>query len=194
MDYDEDRGRLGFIQVVTEYIEPLLAVHGLYRTEASAYGAKFESSNVSLSVTHDRLSFEIEVAFARKGSPMGIYTLQDLLDTQLGSASSSKGVFQASSPERTRACIRDIAALLIQYGKDVLNGEASIYQRMGDVRRSHAERYTKTVVQEPVRRAAEEAWHGHDYRRACSLYASIEADLSTVERERLRYARRIKEL
>lgn len=190
MNYDQDRERLGFVRAIIEYIEPLLVPYGLRPTEASAYVIEFESANVKLSFTHDRLSYEIEVAFARKDAPSDVYTLQDLLDAQVGSANRRKGFFQASDPERTSASIKDIAALLMQYGGSALNGEATTYQRLRETRRSRAERYTKTIVQEPVRIAAEEAWQSHDYDRVRDLYASIKADLSAVERERLRYAQK----
>lgn len=188
MRYDQEREQQ-FRQAVTEYIGPILATLGLNRTEASAYGMTFESSKVTLSITYEGHSCEIDVTLARRTCPAERYTLRDLLYAQ--SVNGEEGLFQASDPQRVIFCIKQISALLMQYGQNALTGEATIYQRMGASRSSRAERYTKEVVQEPVRRAAEEAWHRHDYGRVRSLYSSIEEDLTKVERGRLRYTQKI---
>ncbi len=49
--------------------------------------------------------------------------------------------------------------------------------------------YTKQVVQQPIRKAAEEAWRHHDYAKVRELYESIKADLTSVETTKLKYAK-----
>jgi hypothetical protein len=139
-------------------------------------------------MSHDPTSYEIEVTFTRKANPSQQCNLRDMLE--LASAPSRKyGVFfQASQPERVVECVQTIAGLLREYGKSVLTGEPTAFERLAEISRLHNEAYTKEVVQKPIRKAAEEAWRDHDYLTVRNLYGSIEADLTPSERKKLEYA------
>jgi hypothetical protein len=175
--------------VVEEYIAPVLAAQGFACTEATPYVVKFESAEVALAISHDRLSYEIEVAFLCKADLSQKCTLRDMLDAVRGPSHKESEFFQASEPDRVVMCVKAIAELLQKYGQSVLAGEPAVYQWTRESARLRNEAYTKQVVQQPIRKAAEEAWQHHDYRKVRHLYESIESDLVPLEQKRLKYAK-----
>jgi hypothetical protein len=183
------RESLGFVQVVTEHIAPVLAEKGFACTEATPYVIKFESANVFVTLLHDPRSYEIDVVFALKTDSSKKYTLRDMLDAVLSPSHSEPNFIQASEPDRVIKCVKIVADLLQKHGQNILIGESAVYQQMWKVMRLRNEAYTKEVVQEPIRKAAEEAWHYHDYVKVRDLYESIAVDLTPVEKKRLEYAK-----
>jgi hypothetical protein len=186
----DSRERLGFAEAVAAHIAPVLAAQGFACTKAKPLVVRFESVAMVLLVSHDRLSYEIELTFLQKAHPSQRYTLHDILDAVLGFGHKEQFLFQASDRDRVVACVRAIAELLDKFGKSVLAGDSAICQRMAAAARLRNEAYTKQVVQTPIRRAAEEAWRGHDYSKVRELYESIEADLTPSETGKLNYARK----
>ena len=182
------RGHLGFVKAVANYIAPVLAEHEFTCTEATPYVVRFESPGVSMEVFQDRLSYEIEVAFGLKDDPSQHYNLRDMLDAATDTGHKESSFFQASKFDRIVVSIKGIAELLQQEGQGVLAGEPAVYRRMAEMARLRNEAYTKQVVQDPIRRAAEEAWQRRDYAKARDLYGSIAGDLTRAERKRLEYA------
>ena len=75
----KDRERLGFAEAVAQYIGPILSTKGFLCSEATPYAVKFLTSYLTLVVFHDRLSFEIDVIFARRGVASERYNLQNML-------------------------------------------------------------------------------------------------------------------
>ena len=183
-----NRDRLGFAEAVREHIAPVLTAQGFACSEEGPYVVRFASATVILAVSHDPISFEIEVTFARKADTSQQCNLRDMLELASAPGRKERAFFQASQPERVLECVRTIAGLLREYGETVLAGEPAAFERMAEISRLRNEAYTKEVVQKPIRNAAEEAWRKHDYVTVRDLYASIEPDLTPVEKKRLGYA------
>ena len=183
-----NRDRLGFADAVREHIAPVLTAQGFTCCEAGPYMARFTSATITLAVSRDPVSYEIEVTFARKADPSRRCNLRDMLELASAPGRKDGAFFQASQPERVIECVRTIAGLLREYGKTVLAGEPTAFDRMAEISRLRNEAYTKEVVQKPIRKRAEEAWRNHDYLTVLDLYASIEADLTPIEKKRLEYA------
>ena len=185
----ESRRRLGFIEAVLRHISPILESRGFFCVEATPFAVRFESNDVVLTVSHDRLSFEIAVTLALKCENERASTLSDLPYAIATTSTLGSDFFQASEPAAIDTSVGAIAGILKDYGEGAIGGDREAYKRM----RYHAEvrnqLYTKQIVQEPVRAAAEEAWRHHDYVKVRELYGSIEDDLTQVEVGRLRYAR-----
>jgi hypothetical protein len=182
--HSDQREHLGFAEAVIKHIEPLVISFGFHRASISCYAVVYQSPNVSLEVIHDRLSYGIWVEFRRVESPFEECTLGDIL------ASDGKcRCFQASTPDRVNMIIAEIADLLRMFGTDALRGDAETYKRLIKEAEARSEAYTKEVVQQPIRLAAEAAWQRRDYTKARELYESIAEDLTTVEKGRLEYAK-----
>jgi hypothetical protein len=185
----EKRESLGFAEAVAEYIAPMLAAQGFACTETTSYVVRFESAQVVLVVSHDRLSYEIQVTFARKADMAGRYVLGQMRNLTIEPDRCEQVFFQASERSRVFDCVRSIANILREYGEAALTGEPAVYERMGEAARLRNAAYTNRILQEPIRKAAEKAWQEHDYVKVRDLYDPIEADLTPTERKRLEYAK-----
>jgi len=183
------REHLRFVDAVDKHIAPVLRKYGFTCAIAGPYEVEFRSPAVTLRLTHDRLSYEIEARFAQAADPSRTYGLSDLLRLSLGPIRQEQGVFQASSPQGVDKCLRDIGVILTEHGTSILSGDDDAFHQMGQLARVHDEIHTKEIVQEPVRHAAEEAWRVHGYATVVELYGSIEDSLTLVEKKRLAYAR-----
>jgi hypothetical protein len=183
--YSERRELLGFAEAVVRHIEPLVTSLGFHRTNMSCYAVVYESPIVSLKVVHDRLSYGIGLGFQRIENPSERCSLDDIL------ASDGKyRSFQASTPGRVNMVIAEIADLLRRYGAEALMGDAETYNRLIKEAEARSDVYTKKVVQQPIRIAAEVAWQRQDYTKVREFYESIAEDLTTVEKKRLEYVSR----
>jgi len=63
------RLRLGFNDVVAQYLTPLLANHGLKCMDSGPYFVAYESPSVAIVVRHEIDSYEIDIRFSLVGSP-----------------------------------------------------------------------------------------------------------------------------
>src|SRR5262249_31169890 len=149
-----------------------------------------ESATTRLTVHHDRRSYEISVDFRRNAWPSESYSLADMLDAMGAPARGERSFFQASEPVRVVDCVSTIARLLTAYGRAILAGDAAAFDRLEETRRKRDTEHTRTIVADPIRQRADEAWKRHDYATVRDLYQSIEDALTAVEKERLRYARK----
>jgi hypothetical protein len=172
-----------------QHIAPLLTANGFTCTDRTQYWVKFESPDVLFAVFHEPASYEIYPAFARRTEPTENYGLDDLLGALLGPDQAERPFFQASEHDRVATCVKAIAALLQQHGAAVLNGDPITYRHIADFGRQQREAYTKQVVNEPLRKAAEDAWQQRDYAKVRAVYESIESDLNPWEKRRLEYAK-----
>ena len=169
---------LGFDEAIAEYIAPILTAHAFACIETSPYVVRFESADVTLAISHDRLSYEIEVAIARNADPRRQYGLGHVMNLVLDPGRKQEVFFQASTPERVVECVKAIGDLLEKFGHEVLTGDPATYSRIDEVARLRGKAFTKEVVRKPVRTAAEKARQSHDYAKVRSLFESIEADLT----------------
>jgi hypothetical protein len=188
MKNDNVRERLGFVRAVAQYLTPILTAREFICTESTSYIVKFESSRVVATISHDRLSYEIEVAFARETELAQRFTLADVLRAALGPHHDQQTFFQASKAQDVDWCVKRIAELLAKYGQAVLGGEPAAYQRIERIVRVQNNTYTKQIVQKPIRNKAEQAWQNQDYAQVRDLYKSIKSDLTPLEKKRLSYA------
>jgi hypothetical protein len=185
----EARELLGFVEAVVEHIAPLVAAQGFACVEATPYVVKFESPKMVLKMSHDRLSYEMETSFVRKPDGQRRYTVRDMLAAELGPAHKERDFFQASQPDAVAHTVKAVAKLLERYGKRVLAGEPEVYERMTIAARTRDEALTNEIVQGPTSRDAEEAWRRRDYALVRDLYERIEADLTHIERAKLKFAK-----
>ena len=183
------RNQLGFAEAVTAHIAPILATEAFVCTEATESIVKFESPKVVLSLSHNRRDYQIEVALILRANPLLKCTLHDIVNAECGPNGKEQSFFQASNPDRIVACAQAIAEVLTKYGQSVLAGEPVAFERTVKLARLRDEKFTKRVVQQPILKAAEEAWGRRDYGKVRTLYESIEKDLGPVEQNRLKYAK-----
>ncbi len=183
-DNTASRDKLGFVKAVNLYIEPLLVSSGFVRTAATNCLVAYRSPDVVLTVVHDRLSYDVGIEFSRLDDP----DLRGTLGGLLAMKGESLG-FQASTPERLESVLKRMAGLLEEHGGPVLAGDDEVFRALVADTKIRSEVYTRSVVQKPVRQAADDAWRKREFARVVDLYESIEVDLTAVELSRLQYAR-----
>jgi len=149
---------------------------------------RYESDRNFLNFYHGRQSYDIGVEVGRHAADAYRYRLPDVLAALLGPDHTSRTSFQASTPSAVASCMQQIAELVDTHFGPVLEGDREAWKRIVDVTAARNREYTKEVVQQPVRRAAEEAWTQRNYRKVCELYESIRSDLAPVEEKRLEFA------
>jgi len=186
---NEKRIQLDFVGAVHRHITPLLRTYGFDCTNATPYAVDFRSHGVTLRLAHDKFSYEIEVILAPLADQSQKYGIANLLRFSLGPGHKEQSFFQASSRGSVDKCLMAIRAILEEHGDPVLSGDAVAFEQMRQLVRIDREMYTKEVVQEPVRRAAQEAWKRHEYATVVGLYDSIRDNLTSLEKKRLAYAR-----
>lgn len=180
---------LGFSDAVTRYIAPLMIARGFTCTEQSAHIVTFQSPAVALSVIHEPISYEIDIAYSLQSDPWEQYDLRSMLDIAVGIDHQEPVYFQASEPKRVVECVKSIAVYMQKYGESILTGDPVAYRRIDELSRRRNANFTRQVIQAPTRQAAEMAWRCRDYAKARDLYESIENDLTPLEKKRLSYAR-----
>lgn len=183
----EDRERLGFTEAVIDRIEPVVTLFGLARVQTSYYAVKYASQSVQMEIRYDPISYEVDVVFWRKDDPSVRCKLRDVIQASAGPG--EQDFFQASTPERLDMVLALIADSLQKNAGEVLAGKPAAYQSIAMKAADRDATYTKSVVQKPVRDAAEDAWQRCEYSKVRDLYESLGADLTTVEAKRLEYAR-----
>ena len=181
---DKNRRQLGLIEAVSDHIESLLRPHGFIQAEATPYCVNFKSPKVVLSVLHEPLSYELYVNLTLLQDLHDICTLVHLLASTPDADPKYRGHYQSADPEGVARSVKVIAEILLKYGQDVLAGDPIAFKRMEDASRASAVAYANQITRHSVRNDAEEAWRRRDYAQVLTLYASIEADLTPVRKER----------
>lgn len=187
----DGRSALGFSELVQSAFEMVALEHGLRLVEALETLVRYESERIFLNIYHGRRSYEIgvEVGLLSDGGDER-YRLPDVLAAILGPDHAHRTYLQASSPEALATCVRESAALVEQYYAPLLEGIPEVWDKVAASTAEASRQYTKQVVQQPVREAADSAWKRKDYRKVIDLYTSIIEDLSATERKRLGYAKK----
>jgi hypothetical protein len=187
---DTARKLLGFTDAVAEYIAPVLMPYGFVFVSSSVYAFEFTSNAVRLIVTHDPLSYEIEIYLNLKEREANKISLGDLVCCESGPMPSPGVFFQSSNRSGVASSIREMSALLARYGRSVLIGEPTAFKLVESSQTRLAALDTENVVENPIREEAEESWRRRDFERVCDLYESIESKLTPSEKKRLSYARK----
>jgi len=177
---------------VLVYLEPLLCASGFHRISLTCGAAEYESSNVTIIVLYDQISFEIDVRFSLRTSPGTVYSLEDILDAASAPPSASR-LFQSSNPEQSARCAKTLRELLESYGQPALRGDDGFFEKMRIAKSDRAADLTRRVREDPVRAEAEAAWAQRDYVKVRQHYEAIAEHLNEVERGRLTYSRKMTE-
>jgi hypothetical protein len=184
----DDRSRLQFASVAVDVLAPLLKPLAYIVAEATPTLVRFESPATSLRVSHDRLSYEIDVEFVLKSDSSRV-TLRDILDAADKNPTKEQNCSQASTHEGVVTALGTIASLMGRYGAPLIAGDNSAFHVIKAAAGRRDAKFTNQITQAPVRQEAERAWTLRDYHRVRELYESIENDLAPLEKNRLKYAR-----
>jgi hypothetical protein len=185
------REELQFSQVVEREFRFLIDDYYYELVKSEATFVRYESKSYFMNIFHGRISYEIgvEIGDLTVGWEDYIYP-HGILDYVLGPDHGITTYFQASSREAVENCVVKLAGIIRKHCMDVASGDRRAIDAIIEAQWKDSEEYTKQVVQEPVRREAEEAWRNKDYSKVVSLYGSIKEDLSEIELKKLEYAKK----
>jgi hypothetical protein len=187
-----DRATLGFVRAVEDAFGFLAADFGFKVVERDLTYVRYESEKVCLVVYHGRRSYEIGVEVSRlHDGDARRYRLPEVLGAVLGETAQQNAYYlQSSTREGVRRCVEVAATFVKQHFGPLLKGKQSAWNQVCSFAARRNEEYTREVVQQPVRDAAEQAWRSKNYAAVAQLYGSIRDDLTRVESMRLEYARK----
>ena len=166
---------------------------GFHTATKSAHGVEFESPTSVVTVCWDRRSGELEVYFEllpRNELSGGKYSLRDVLNTQGIQGENGGFTPQVTDVTHLRRWIDNVARAVRDHAQPALLGDRMFYRRLEIFRHSQAVAFTESIRLRHVRSAAESAWQEKDLKTVVTLYASIEPELTDVERLKLDYAKK----
>ena len=184
------RKLLGFTDAVAEYIAPVLLPYGFVFVSSTLYSVEFASSFVRVLVTHEPLSYELDIDLIPKACEANKISLSGLIYSEIGPMPSPGIFFQSSNRSGVASSTRQMAALLARFGRGVLTGDAAAFKHANATQSRLAARYWEQFTVNPIREQANEAWRRRDFKRVCELYQSVETKLTPSEKKRLTYARK----
>ncbi|MSR57715.1 MAG: hypothetical protein EXS05_08585 [Planctomycetaceae bacterium] len=180
----------GFAEAVKTTLEAYLQSQGFSRAELSPQIVTFSSPNVTLTLSLDSFTHEIETSFALASNSRSHVSLAAVVEAATGSNHHEKLVFQAGSAAQVGECLADILELLKRYGAGVLHGDADAFERARAAVRSDVAMTMEYFPNQPLHAAAESAWRRRDFFEVKRLYESMTHQLTPTEVRRLEFARR----
>lgn len=152
---------------------------------------RYESPSAVVTIVRDVRSGEIE-AFAglrsSAGQPDEVYSLTDIMGMER--VPNREMPWQVFDESKLQPFMNQLADDLRIHARPALVGDRVFFQRLDLFRSAKAKALTRRLRLQQVRSAVERAWRGKNLKRVMELYASIERDLSEVEKKKLDYARR----
>lgn len=187
-----NRNALGFKDSVLLAFNFLLENGRFNCTEANDYIVRFESSTVSVLVTHDPLSYEISVVVGLVSDPEAVATVEEIAKLFGAPTLQSLGNCEATSVKTVNFIVSELAQLLRKYGDVALRGEQRVFQQIKTVRSCVASAYTQSLQVGFAIEQSQEAWQQNDYRRVVELLLPYQKWLTGVQLKRLQYAQKHK--
>ena len=166
-----------FANAVHAHLAPPLTARRFACTRSDENRITFQSADVVVDITRNVYSFEIDV---------------DMWLSADGATQASRVHLigcQASTDERLDECVRIITTHILGPGERLLAGDRDAFANATRTARARNAEYTQEIVLAPVRQSAADAWIARDLAAVARLYGGIEAELTEIERARLKYAR-----
>jgi hypothetical protein len=167
----------------------VLDQHGFQCVSSSPTEVVYRSGTVEVAITLDRLSYEIAVELRLLHDEHAIH-FSRLIALAAPEEAKRWQLVQASSREKIESIVPQLAALLLQYGRAALRGDAKVFDEMRLVEELDAQRTTRDLQVRQARRRAENAWRAKNYSEVVSALAPIQEYLAPSELMKFDYAKR----
>jgi hypothetical protein len=189
-----NREVLGFKEEVLAAFGFLIDEYGFRVVEQEPTRVRFESPLVFLNVYHGRSSSELglEVGQLEKRSSQlqSRYYLSDILDLIGKAQEEGYTFFQASTQERVKKYIAQLAELVKKHAKNVLKGDSAVFENLRSIQARKSQEYLKEMNLSRIRPEANEAFRKRDYSRVIELLEPVRTELNPSELRKLGYARK----
>ena len=183
---------ISLAQFASRYFGFLETSYGFRCVLSSETAVRWETDGVFVQLRYDaHRSYEVGLEIgqltaeaARLGPP---FTLGEVLGLA-GFALADRPFFQTSTEERLEAATREIARLLVQYGKKFLLNDAEAFKSLSRQREQDCTSYAEERNVTRMRTAADKAWHERDYKAVVDLYREQMERLTLAETKRYEIA------
>lgn len=185
------REALGFVAAVRRAFAPLVAEHRLNEVASDLNNVHYKSQAGWLTVTHDPLSFELDISFApTEGGTDRPFGMVDFIRVADWDRADTYRSFAATSPDGVHRGVEQLAGDLRRYAEPALRSDSAFVEHLTHAREEAIAEFGATVNRARDNQAADQAMRDHDWRRVLELYEPREDQLSRVERKRLDVARK----
>lgn len=155
---------------------------------------RWESNRVFVQILYDtHRSYEVGLEInlltndaAHFGPP---FSLSEIMGVA-GFALADRPFFQASTEERLKATLEEIAQLLNRYGAIYLQGNTHAFGELAEQRQQDCDAYEQERRLKWMREAADKAWQNRDYKTIVGLYNEHKEHLTDAEAKRYQIALR----
>ena len=184
-----NRRSLGFTKKVREFFSFLEVQWEFKCVRQENTFVRYESADVYVNVYHGRSSFEIGVEIGNKSSEhsFNLEALVALFDKELSREYWAAG---GRTAKAVRRALKKQAEGLSRYGGSALSGHQSIFDRLEQLRTDRSAAMVLDSKAYQIRPKADAAFRRGDYKEAVKLYSSIEPALSSLERKKLKLAKK----
>lgn len=151
----------------------------------------YESDGIELSVYHDRLSYELDVALARlshEDEVLHPYGVSDLVRLSDPASMADYRTFAATTSEGVNRGVARLANELRAHGPLLLDPSSQQWDQLSQARARASNEFGKTLAAKTLREQATRAWSRRNYAAVLEAYSQLSDRLSEIEQRRLQYA------
>lgn len=185
-----DRSHLGFIEAVLSAFDFLTKEYGFHCVKADNTWVRYESKSVFVNIYHELASYELEVEIGLLDELEYSYSIGEIIELMAAQKETRYSFFQASTPERVKKYITELAKLVRKYATSALYGDTHYFKQLEKISLQIAEMVTKKYQLSSIRAEAIKAWQEKNYTKLVKLYKLIKEDLTPAEAKKLEYAKK----
>lgn len=187
-----DREALGFVQQTRAAFAALAAAHNLAEIASDLYSGAYHGPPGWLTVIHDRLSYELDIALAPSAATEieRPYGMADLIRVVDPAAADQYRCFAATTASGVSTGVDRLAHDLRVYGEPALAGDPVYLAQLEEGRQRAIVGFARKTSRARDTAAAAEAVRQEDWKAIIALYEPVEYELDRVEAKRLELARK----
>ena len=190
----KDRELLGFKEEVLSSFEFLTKEYGFHCVRSEPTFVRYESENVFVNVYHGRASFEIGVEIGKlitePNQEEEKFYLGEIMELQGVRKNVGYTFIQASTKERVKRFVPEIAKYVKKFPVKVLQGDEDTLKKLRELQTQISQQYFKEMELSQIRQKGDKAWHERNYAEIVKLYEPVQSDLSPSEKMKLEYAKK----
>ena len=188
-----NRATLGFKEAVLSAFYFLTTEYGFRCVKTEVTFVRYESSSAFINIYHGRGSFELGFEIGPLAESPELeehFSLGDVVDVMDARKETGYNFFQVSDREGVQKFVPRLAELVRKYADLALRGNQEFFRRLREMQTQKSDLFLKEMRLEQIRPKVEIAWREKNYRKAVELYESVHNDLSSLELQKLDYARK----
>lgn len=163
-----------------------LKARGFRCTDSTDYLVSYASESVTVTITHDHYSYELNVEFSAHKI---WFSLADVMKIQDDTECRKFRNPMASNGSSVSDSLPKLAYLVVKYCEQALSGHYSYYKFMEKARNVWVKQQSDTLILEQKRESANQAFLAGDYRVAFELFSQIVGRLQPSELKKMKISK-----